>query len=196
MTIRVLQTGLHPERFTGLTEDKLRQANDDNVAMLRQAGFDVVNILIRNGDTPEDVVSRAVKQGSFDALLIGAGVRLVADNTLRTREMALLWGGLSLSAVGDQLYSVTLSWIAVAVFGPAAGYLTSRVSNSCRVTASQVGRIWPGMSAERSSTRRLCSATSEQTRCMSTSFVDTCAATLLQLSRLSRTGLTQSATIE
>lgn len=44
MTIRVLQTGLHPERvdfdtpefkrFEGLTEDKLRQANDGNVAML------------------------------------------------------------------------------------------------------------------------------------------------------------------
>ncbi len=92
MTIRVLQTGLHPERvdfdapefkrFEGLTEDKLRQANDDNVAMLRQAGFDVVNILIRNGDTPEDVVGRAMEQGPFDALLIGAGVRLVADNTL------------------------------------------------------------------------------------------------------------------
>ena len=50
--------------------------------MLRQAGFEVVNVLIRNGDTPEDVVGRAVEQGPFDALLIGAGVRLVADNTL------------------------------------------------------------------------------------------------------------------
>ena len=49
---------------------------------LRQAGFEVVNVLIRNGDTPEDVVGRAVEQGPFDALLIGAGVRLVADNTL------------------------------------------------------------------------------------------------------------------
>jgi len=92
MTVRVLQTGLHPERvdfdapefkrFEGLTEDKLRQANDDNVAMLREAGFDVVNVLIRNGDTPEDVVRKAMEQGPFDALLIGAGVRLVADNTL------------------------------------------------------------------------------------------------------------------
>ena len=51
-------------------------------AQLRQAGFEVVNVLIRNGDTPEDVVGRAVEQGPFDALLIGAGVRLVADNTL------------------------------------------------------------------------------------------------------------------
>lgn len=32
---------------------------------------------------------------------------------LRGRSMALLWGGLSLSAVGDQLYAVALTWIAV-----------------------------------------------------------------------------------
>lgn len=92
MTVRVLQTGLHPERvdfdapefkrFEGLTEEKLRQANDDNVALLREAGFEVVNILIRNGDMPEDVVRKAAEHGPYDALLIGAGVRLVADNTL------------------------------------------------------------------------------------------------------------------
>jgi hypothetical protein len=92
MTIRVLQTGLHPERvdfdapefkrFEGLTEEKLRQVNDDNVTMLRQAGYHVVNVLIRNGDTPEAVVRRAMEEGPFDAILIGAGVRLVADNTL------------------------------------------------------------------------------------------------------------------
>ena len=92
MTIRVLQTGLHPERvdfeapefkrFEGLTEEKLRQANDDNVAMLRVAGFDVVSVLIMNGDTPEDVARKAIAQGPFDAILIGAGVRLVASNTL------------------------------------------------------------------------------------------------------------------
>ena len=50
--------------------------------MLRDAGYHVVNVLIRNGDTPETVVDRAVAEGPFDAILIGAGVRLVADNTL------------------------------------------------------------------------------------------------------------------
>ncbi|WP_203075178.1 MFS transporter [Falsiroseomonas ponticola] len=42
---------------------------------------------------------------------------------LRVPALALLWGGLSLSAIGDQLYAVALSWIATDVFGPAAGYL-------------------------------------------------------------------------
>ncbi|WP_376092332.1 MFS transporter [Roseomonas sp. CCTCC AB2023176] len=39
--------------------------------------------------------------------------------------VALLWAGLTLSAVGDQLYAVALTWIATEVFGPAAGYLTA-----------------------------------------------------------------------
>jgi DHA3 family macrolide efflux protein-like MFS transporter len=42
---------------------------------------------------------------------------------LRGRAMALLWGGLSLSAIGDQLYAVALTWIAVGVLGANAGYL-------------------------------------------------------------------------
>ena len=37
--------------------------------------------------------------------------------------MALLWGGLSFSAIGDQLYAVALTWIAVGVLGSDAGYL-------------------------------------------------------------------------
>ncbi len=44
---------------------------------------------------------------------------------LRHRAMALLWSGLSLSAIGDQLYAVALAWVAVRIFGPAAGYLSA-----------------------------------------------------------------------
>ena len=44
---------------------------------------------------------------------------------LRRPPVALLWTGLSLSAVGDQLYSVALTWIATGVFGAAAGYLSA-----------------------------------------------------------------------
>ena len=44
---------------------------------------------------------------------------------LRYRPTALLWGGLSLSAIGDQLYVVALAWIATGVFGAAAGYLSA-----------------------------------------------------------------------
>jgi hypothetical protein len=38
--------------------------------------------------------------------------------------VALLWGGLAASAIGDQLFTVVLSWVAVGAFGTAAGYLT------------------------------------------------------------------------
>ena len=38
--------------------------------------------------------------------------------------LALLWAGLATSALGDQLFAVVLSWVAVGVFGTAAGYLT------------------------------------------------------------------------
>lgn len=59
---------------------------------------------------------------------------------LRTREVALLWGGLSLSAVGDQLYAVALSWIAVSVFGTAAGYLTALQAAVLLLAALGIGR--------------------------------------------------------
>ncbi len=39
--------------------------------------------------------------------------------------VALLWAGLSLSAIGDQLYAVALTWIATGVFGAAAGFLSA-----------------------------------------------------------------------
>jgi MFS transporter, DHA3 family, macrolide efflux protein len=44
---------------------------------------------------------------------------------LRGVPVALLWGGMSLSALGDQLYAVALTWIAVGVLGSNAGYLTA-----------------------------------------------------------------------
>jgi DHA3 family macrolide efflux protein-like MFS transporter len=44
---------------------------------------------------------------------------------LRSAPVALLWGGLSLSALGDQLYAVALTWIAVGVLGSNAGYLSA-----------------------------------------------------------------------
>ncbi len=59
---------------------------------------------------------------------------------LRARDMALLWGGLSLSAVGDQLYTVALSWIAVSVFGSAAGYLTALQAAIVLLAALGIGR--------------------------------------------------------
>jgi len=42
--------------------------------------------------------------------------------------VALLWGGLATSSVGDQLFTVVLNWVAVERLGTAAGYLSARVA--------------------------------------------------------------------
>jgi MFS transporter, DHA3 family, macrolide efflux protein len=60
---------------------------------------------------------------------------------LRLPQLALLWGGLALSAVGDQLYVVALSWIAVGVLGPAAGYLSALGAAAVLITAL-IGGHW------------------------------------------------------
>ena len=59
---------------------------------------------------------------------------------LRTPAVALLWSGLSLSAVGDQLYTVALSWIAVGVFGAGAGYLAALQGLAVLLAALGIGR--------------------------------------------------------
>ncbi len=58
---------------------------------------------------------------------------------LRIAPVALLWSGLSLSALGDQLYAVALSWIAVDVFGQAAGYLRAFAALAGLVATLGVG---------------------------------------------------------
>jgi DHA3 family macrolide efflux protein-like MFS transporter len=59
---------------------------------------------------------------------------------LRSAPVALLWGGLSLSAIGDQLYVVALSWIAVGVLGPAAGYLAALQAGALTFAVLSIGR--------------------------------------------------------
>jgi DHA3 family macrolide efflux protein-like MFS transporter len=59
---------------------------------------------------------------------------------LRDGAVAALWGGLATAAIGDQLYAVALSWIAVAVFGTAAGYLGALQAIIVLATALLCGR--------------------------------------------------------
>lgn len=92
MTVSAIQIGLDPDvidvtspdfaQFTGLTREKLRAANDQNVAGLRAAGYHVENCLIPFGEAGATKARQALEAGSYDAVLIGAGVRLVAGNTL------------------------------------------------------------------------------------------------------------------
>ncbi|MCV7029908.1 hypothetical protein [Mycobacterium sherrisii] len=92
MTVTAIQIGLDPEvidysapdfaQFAGLSKETLRTANNDNVAALRAAGYEVDNCLIDFGDAGADKARRCLQAKRYDAVLIGAGVRLVASNTL------------------------------------------------------------------------------------------------------------------
>ncbi|OBJ53913.1 hypothetical protein [Mycobacterium asiaticum] len=92
MTVTAIQIGLDPNvidysspefaQFRGLTRETLRTANDDNVAALRAAGYYVDNCLITFGEAGADKARQWLQAKPYDAVLIGAGVRLVASNTL------------------------------------------------------------------------------------------------------------------
>ncbi|MBV8182518.1 MAG: hypothetical protein JOY55_01790 [Mycobacterium sp.] len=92
MTVTAIQIGLDPDvidysspdfaQFPGLSKEKLRAANADNVAALRAAGYRVDNCLIDFGDAGAHKARRWLEAKRYDAVLIGAGVRLVAANTL------------------------------------------------------------------------------------------------------------------
>ncbi|BAX90281.1 hypothetical protein [Mycobacterium shigaense] len=92
MTVTAIQIGLDPDvidfsspdfaQFPGLTRDGLRAANDDNVASLRAAGYQVDNCLIDFGTAGADKAREWLAAKRYDAVFIGAGVRLVAGNTL------------------------------------------------------------------------------------------------------------------
>ncbi|HEX4260823.1 MAG TPA: MFS transporter [Acetobacteraceae bacterium] len=65
------------------------------------------------------------------------------------RAVALLWSGLALSAVGDYLYLIALSWIAVGVLGSAAGYLTALGAGTTLLVALVAGRWVDGFEQRR-----------------------------------------------
>src|SRR5690242_7152546 len=92
MTVTAIQIGLDPDvidysstdfaQFAGLSREKLRAANDDNVAALRAAGYRVDNCLIDFGEAGAAKAGQWLAAKHYDAVLVGAGVRLVASNTL------------------------------------------------------------------------------------------------------------------
>ncbi len=60
---------------------------------------------------------------------------------LRRRPVALIWSGLALAAIGDQLYAIALVWIAVRLLGESSGYL-SALQAAAVLTAALFGGIW------------------------------------------------------
>jgi hypothetical protein len=69
---------------------------------------------------------------------------------LGSAGMALLWGGLSFSALGDQLYAVALTWIAVGVFGRNAAYLSALQPLAVLLAVFGIGRWADGWDQLRS----------------------------------------------
>ncbi|MGO8964953.1 hypothetical protein [Mycobacterium sp.] len=92
MTVTAIQVGLDPDvidyssadfaQFPGLSKEKLRAANEQNVAGMRAAGYHVDNCLIDFGPAGADKARQWLEAKRYDAVLIGAGVRLVPGNTL------------------------------------------------------------------------------------------------------------------
>lgn len=92
MTVTAIQIGLDPDvidysspdfaNFRGLSKAALRAANDENVTALRAAGYEVDNCLIDFGEPGAEKARCWLHAKRYDAVLIGAGVRLVPNNTL------------------------------------------------------------------------------------------------------------------
>jgi len=92
MTVTAIQIGLDPDvidysspdfaQFRGLSKDTLRAANNENMTSLRAAGYRVDNCLIDVGEAGAEKARQWLDAKRYDAVLIGAGVRLVANNTL------------------------------------------------------------------------------------------------------------------
>lgn len=92
MTVTAIQIGLDPDvidytspdfaQFANLSKGALRAANDRNVDELRAAGYHVDNCLVDFGEAGAAKAREWLSAKTYDAVLIGAGIRLVAGNTL------------------------------------------------------------------------------------------------------------------
>ena len=80
---RVLMLGLDPKLVdyahlpVKLDEATLRAGLAADEKRLRDLGYDAKWLLVDRGETAETVVSAALKEKTFDCVLIGAGIRTV-----------------------------------------------------------------------------------------------------------------------
>jgi hypothetical protein len=89
MTVAAIQIGLDPDvidytspdfaQFEGVSREKLRAANNDNVNALRAAGYHVDNCLIDFGQAGADKARQWLQANHYDAVLIGAASRLLGS---------------------------------------------------------------------------------------------------------------------
>lgn len=87
----VLSVGLEPTlidfsapayaAFPGMTAKKVRAGLEKDGAQLKALGYDAEICLVDFGETAEAVLRGRLAQKSYDCVMLGAGVRLVAQNT-------------------------------------------------------------------------------------------------------------------
>lgn len=88
---RVVLIGLEPTlidfsdpayaAFPGMTAAKVQAGLDADVASLGALGYAAELCLVDFGETAEAVLRQRLKAKSFDCVMIGAGVRLIPENT-------------------------------------------------------------------------------------------------------------------
>jgi hypothetical protein len=88
---RVMLLGLEPSlidfsqpayaAFPGMTAERVMSALNADAAKLNALGYDAELCLVDFGETAEQVVRKRLAETPFDCVMIGAGVRLIADNT-------------------------------------------------------------------------------------------------------------------
>ena len=67
--------------FPGMTAEKVQAGLDKDVAALNGFGYTAELCLVDFGATAQPVLRERLKSQSYDCVLIGAGVRLIAKNT-------------------------------------------------------------------------------------------------------------------
>jgi hypothetical protein len=86
----VLIVGLEPSLIdfsdpaygaSGLDAAKIRAGLEADEAHLNELGYDASLCLIDFGETAETVLRERLAKESFDCIMVGAGVRLIAQNT-------------------------------------------------------------------------------------------------------------------
>jgi len=67
--------------FPGMTAQKVQAGLDKDVAAMNGLGYTAELCLVDFGETAEQVLWQRFVAKSYDCVLIGAGVRLIAENT-------------------------------------------------------------------------------------------------------------------
>ena len=81
MKKKIATIGIHPDfvdysQYPGMTKEGLSKGLEAQKETLQNMGFEVEMLLTDLGETAEDTTKQALAGKNFDAILIGAGVRV------------------------------------------------------------------------------------------------------------------------